>query len=273
MSLFGKKKNKIENVSFILPPERRMSFEYGNLQGIGSRSRQEDSFAQVNAMDVTKIKDEGLFFTVCDGMGGMRDGKLASETAVDVLKKGFMSLDRSSDISSQLESFIVSASAKVEDLLEGEGGSTVIVAVIYDEKLYFASVGDSYFYLKRGNEIYLLNWRHNLENDIYLEKIRNGDTNPFPARENREAEALTSFLGMSGLERIDRSKMPIPLKNGDVLLSCSDGIGGVLDENELNEILEKGSAAECCMKIEQRILEKAKPHQDNFTGILVKCIY
>lgn len=55
----------------------------GNVQGIGAREGQEDSFALVNASDPEAMARRGVFAVVADGMGGLADGKAISEAAVD----------------------------------------------------------------------------------------------------------------------------------------------------------------------------------------------
>ena len=74
--------------------ENLLGYRVANLQGVGARTRQEDSFTVANAFDVVKIRDEGLLFAVFDGMGGMKDGKLASETAVSSMRDSFKAMDR-----------------------------------------------------------------------------------------------------------------------------------------------------------------------------------
>ena len=70
--------------------KRLLSYQVANLQGVGARARQEDSFTVANAFDVTEIKEKGLLFVVCDGMGGMKDGKVASETAIASIRNSFV---------------------------------------------------------------------------------------------------------------------------------------------------------------------------------------
>ena len=57
----------------------------GNIQGIGGREGQEDSFALVNVSDQAGQETRGLLAAVADGMGGMADGKEASQSAVEDL--------------------------------------------------------------------------------------------------------------------------------------------------------------------------------------------
>lgn len=267
------KKAGIQTVQSPLQRKRKLTYQAANLQGIGSRDRQEDSFTIVNAFDVTEIMEKGLLFAVCDGMGGMKDGKLASETAVASLRSAFAAMDRSRDMADQLKDSICLAAKEVEKKLEGDGGSTIVAGIVYDEKLYYASVGDSFLYLKRGAGLYRLNREHNLRNQLYLESIRSGTMNPKEGRETSEAAALTQFLGMTGFDDVDGSVRPFPLKEGDVLLACSDGVGGVLDEEEIKNALSLISVQAMCGQIEQKIVAHAKTNQDNYTALIVKCLY
>lgn len=254
------------------PPVRLLSYYVGNVQSVGARERQEDSFAIGNAFDVKKMRDQGLLFAVCDGMGGMKDGKIASETAVTCIRNYFQNLNVSEDIAEQLRSYMLHASEQIEDILEGQGGSTAVVGVLYNEGLSFVSVGDSFLYLKRGSNLYRLNQEHTMCQQIFLECIRSGDINPETGRNDPETVALTQFLGMTGFNEIDGTVRPIPVMEGDVLFACSDGIGGTLDEREIFMALSRNDVHEMCSYIEKNVLAHGKPNQDNFTGVVVKCV-
>ena len=105
------------------PVRRQLSYAIANLQGIGTRTGQEDSFAVANAFDVVRIREEGLFFAVCDGMGGMKDGKLASETAVRCLRQSFLEMDRGGDMAVQLKRSLFQASSQVEALIDAQAAA------------------------------------------------------------------------------------------------------------------------------------------------------
>ena len=253
-------------------PLRLLSYQVGNVQGIGARARQEDSFGFTNAFDVRLIKNEGLLFVVCDGMGGMKDGKIASETAVSSIRESFSYMNRNGNIVSQLKESVYLAASKVEAILEGMGGSTVVACIIYKEKLYYASVGDSFLYLKRGDQLYRINKEHTVCSQIHLSMIRRGKVDPTEGRGDPEAVALTQFLGRIGLDEVDCFVRPMHLKEGDVLFACSDGIGGVLSEGEINYALSQTVPEEMCAMIEQGIIAHNKNNQDNYTGIVIKCV-
>ncbi|MDD6489369.1 MAG: serine/threonine-protein phosphatase [Clostridia bacterium] len=272
MSWFSKNKNREVTVSPLTSDNDSLLYQITNLQGIGSRQRQEDSFTVANALDPEQYKTKGLMFCVCDGMGGMKDGKLASETAIASLRSSFIALDRRANIAGQLKQSVYEASDKVLSVLEGDGGSTVVIGIIIHEQLYFASVGDSFLYLKRGEKLIRLNAEHNLCHQKYLENIRDGIFDPTECRNDEEAAALTSFLGMSGEIEVDGFVKPLPLQKGDVILACSDGVGGVLGQDELLDIMNCTSVHQMSNDIEQHIIAHARPNQDNYTALLIACI-
>ena len=118
------------------PEEERPGYRVANLQGLGARTGQEDSFTVAGAFDAAMVQEKGLFFAVCDGMGGMKDGRLASGTAIQSLRQSFQAMDRSQDLAPQLERSVFQASAQVEALIGGDGGSTVVTGILYQDRLY-----------------------------------------------------------------------------------------------------------------------------------------
>ncbi len=255
------------------PSRRRLSYQVASLQGIGRRERQEDDFLIINGDDVVEMGAKGLLAAVADGMGGMKDGSLASRTAIECLQSGFDGLDRSTDLADQLSDIVFRAGGQIRALLGGDGGSTVVVCLIFGEKLYFVSVGDSYLYLKRGTQLYRLNREHTYRSLLYLQQIRSGKMDPKAAEEDKESGALVQFLGMSGMDEIDGFKHPYPLKDGDVLLLCSDGVGGVLSEEQILGCLSWPKPTEICANLEENVLKQGLSYQDNYTAVVVRCGY
>ena len=101
--LFGRQRRVTEdNATVELPIPRGPALQVGNVQGVGARERQEDSFAVCNASDRSALEREGFFAVVCDGMGGMDSGNEASEAAVEAFLQLFHSLLAEGDIPRQL---------------------------------------------------------------------------------------------------------------------------------------------------------------------------
>ncbi len=248
-----------------------LHYETGNLQGIGSRAEQQDSFTLVNALDKQMYNKSGMMFAVCDGMGGMKGGKDASEKAIGRFRNFFFGMDRRGKIPEQLKEAVFNASADIERTLEGDGGSTAVIGIIFHEKLYFACVGDSFLYLYRDGSLYRLNRHHTICHSLYLENIRSGSTETQSCREDPEAAALSQFLGMPGLSDVDIAVRPLNLRKEDVLLACSDGVGGVLDDSDIIEALAWANPQDNCLRLEKHIGERGVPNQDNYTALVIRC--
>lgn len=276
MALFFKKKkdkqSPIESAPklvTVVPKEGKLSFEVANLQGMGKREYQEDAFCVANVFDEEKIKKQGLLFAVCDGMGGLSAGSDAANTAIETIRSRFFEMNPLQDISKYLSESLNIASQKINEKYHEMSGTTGIAGVIFEGKLHFASVGDSYIYLLRKNIPVRLNKPHNLQSKIYEECVAGDEWNPFLARNNVEKAALMNFLGINQLTEIDSTVKPIELLPQDVLLICSDGAVSFSDENELRDILSPTDAMESARRIEKKITEINKPDQDNFTSIVI----
>ncbi|MBO6149366.1 MAG: serine/threonine-protein phosphatase [Lachnospiraceae bacterium] len=251
--------------------KKRLSYSVANLQGVGRRERQEDSFAFVNAIDTGRMEREGLYCIVSDGMGGMEGGKAASERAVSVLTEDFQGLDRKGDLPGSMLKSMQRANDEVFSMLKGKGGCTAAVCLLFEEKLYAMSVGDSFIFLLRDGKLCKVNREHNRMNELYMESIREGFPDPYRARQDIEAAALTHYIGMPVLDDVDLLRRPLKLKDGDKLLLCSDGVGGVIAEEELFRVLSELSPSAACMEMDFLIQGKRLPSQDNYTALVVQC--
>ena len=252
-------------------PVRFISYRVANMQGIGNREEQQDSFAFINALDVREMKRNGLFAIMADGMGGMNGGSFASQTTVQLMTEDFRQMNRDGDISAQLKDSAARAGDVIYQRLGGSGGTTVIACVFYQQQLNYISIGDSYLYLLRDGDVIQINRPQDVRNLRYLEAIRNGSLNPTVADEDKEREAITNFLGMPVLTEPDRFLRPMALRNGDVFLICSDGIGDVLTMDELAVCLGRETPEEMCRSLEEQVNSKRMDYQDNYTALIVQC--
>lgn len=255
------------------PPEKDWDapvFLVGNIQGVGNREEQEDSFAVFNCADERLQKSQGLFAVAADGMGGMADGKAASECAVDVFRELFFSRKDDLPVPDWLYSSACAASDQVFRQFSGASGTTLTAVHILGKRLYWLSVGDSAIFLKRGGGVFQLNREHTYLNQLYEAELEEEFIDKNRAQQNEDARRLTSFVGIDHLKEVDLNLQPWVLQRNDVILLCSDGISGVLTPPELLEAMSL-DPDEGCALLETMILEKKNPAQDNYTGIMIAC--
>jgi len=276
MFLF-KKKSKLKKVTEagktrrIDSGGRRLSYQVGNLQKLGSRSTQEDSFAIVNALDVNEITRNGMLAIVADGMGGMKDGKLVSEAAVDGFVRAFHNLDREDDIAKQLYNSVHQVNDNLHDKFCGVGGTTVVMVMIYNAKAYWVSVGDSTIYLKRNSGLFKLNKDHTYHNELYLEELYKDEIDKEQVESNEDKARLSEFLGNSRIGEIDYNLRPLKLEKDDVIFLCSDGISSFIDEKSISASLEFPPTI-ACEQLNNLIIQKSNKRQDNYTGLVISCM-
>ena len=240
----------------------------GNVQGIGAREGQEDSFALVNASDPEAMARRGVFAVVADGMGGLADGKAISEAAVDGFLQLFQTLDETGDVPRQLLSGTCAINDALFQRFGGRSGTTAVAVWILRDRLHWISVGDSAIFLMRHGGVFQVNREHTRLNELYLEELSREPSDPARAESDEDARRLSAFLGMPELREADYNRRPFLLCPGDVLLLCSDGISGVLTPAELREAMCLPPDAGCRL-LETLVLEKGLPAQDNFTGTMI----
>ena len=137
--------------------------ELANLQGIGSRQEQQDSFG-ISRFD--RYEEDGLLVILCDGMGGMAEGrKIAADTASELMNAFPWENDK------DIPAWINWRSGKVYQQFRGHGGTTLVAALLRKNALSFWCVGDSDLFLLRSGSLYSLNMRQEFKNDLVLRAI------------------------------------------------------------------------------------------------------
>lgn len=200
----------------------KVSFGYGS----DARVRGENQ----DAHGVFEIGDLVLA-VVCDGVGGHTGGQQAATLAVRTVAQAFQ--DGVTDVSAGLIEAITLANRTIYEAGRKShrlmGMSTTIVAVaVRDDIAYVAHVGDSRAYLTRGTEIMPLTRDHTMVNMF----VDNDLLSPEDAASHPEAHVLARSLGSERQVDVDAHE-PLSLEDGDVLLLCTDGLHGVVEESDL----------------------------------------
>ncbi|HRR09434.1 MAG TPA: protein phosphatase 2C domain-containing protein [Rhodothermales bacterium] len=244
-----------------------------NAQHIGQREQQQDAFGFSDLGDAELVKNFGALVVVADGMGGMAMGQEASNLAKQVVLHTFAHPKQGEPPAELLLRATHAANEAVYQMANAAGlahlaGTTLVAAVVKDLHLYWVSVGDSRIFLYRRQELAPLNIEH-IYSRVLNQQVKAGILTLDQAALNPERNALTSFIGMANLVEIDRNVHAFPLYEGDVVLLCSDGLHGTLNEHEIADILDlhPNDAAE---HLVQLTLDRNHPHQDNVTVALLK---
>ena len=240
---------------------------------IGRRKNQEDSFGVSDLKNSALYTAKGAMAVVADGMGGLQGGENVSSLAVLTMLQGFSDMNYRGTSEEELNRLLNNTVYEVNSYLEStvglkKSGSTLMAAIIHADALSWISVGDSRTALFRNGKLSDLNRRHvyGMELD---EMVRSNRMSAEQARNHPDREKLTSYIGMGQLKYVDRSARPMPLMKGDRVILMSDGIFNTLTDPEIEQILSLPLEL-VGRQLEESVLKKANPHQDNFTAVVLE---
>ncbi len=240
-----------------------LSVAIGNAQIIGTREKQDDSFA-------TSIMPYGVMAIVADGIGGYINGNLASKIAVETYLDEFERRNATDNISYYFQTSAVLSNGRIRDEFgEAKGGTTAVAVVLAEGKMYWTSVGDSNIAVIRNRRLIEINRKENVKNwleDQYLA----GAINKEAAMGGPMDKRLVNYLGYDGFKKASESDRPILLKKKDQILIYSDGVE-VIGQIELENIMSrKGTAQKKAEMIMEAIENKKVNSKDNSTIIILE---
>jgi serine/threonine protein phosphatase PrpC len=249
-----------------------MRYLPSHAQHIGSRSYQQDSAGFADLNDEGFLRHGGFLSVLCDGMGGLEHGDVASQTAVRAFLDAYAEKIVDESIPEALERSARYANRRViEEALKfglREGvGTTLVAAAIRNRSLYFLSVGDSAIYHVRKGKAQMLNRSHVYAN-LLDEAAARGKMTAVEAEQHPEREALTSFIGIHALDEIDRNLEAVVLAEGDTVLLATDGMFKTLDPVEISACL-RGHPQSWPRALVAATLTRRRPGQDNVTVVSI----
>lgn len=252
--------------------ENTTQFIVGKLHNVGKRSSQQDSFAVSDEKDEQLCREKGLIAIVADGMGGLSDGDKISSMVTLSLLKHFYEKTLADFPGNTLLDMLKNANREVNVFMKNKTercGSTLVTGIIREKKLYWLSVGDSHIYLYRGGNLIQLNREHTYKEELDL-KFVNGEMDMEEAMKNPQKTALTSYIGMGQLEKIDKNSAPVELQKGDRIIFATDGVFGTMKESQIANAMQY-PVEESIRRMNDWILAVGKNNQDNYTAVVIEC--
>lgn len=264
----------------MLPMLCTAEFEYDAATAIskGRRERQEDAVA------ADFLAGTGTGFAVlADGMGGHAAGDVASKIVVTEV---FSDLKLRADDPGALEQAIgavLQQAASGANACLGEYashqpqargmGATLLAPVLFSDRLYWISVGDSPLFLFRDGALIRLNADHSMAAEIDR-LVAQGRMDPAEAASHPDRHCVTSVLTGAEIPRIDCRSTPVRLQHGDIVLAASDGLQ-FLEEEEIAAVLTAecgSSSARIGAALMQQLEVLNAPEQDNAAFCVIKPI-
>jgi serine/threonine protein phosphatase PrpC len=198
-----------------------VKIEVGSATDIGRvRERNEDS-----------VLVSPPLYVVADGMGGHRGGQVASQVALEAME-GLATEGRGSLADHVRRANRAVWDRSVEDERLSGMGTTLTAAQIDGASALIAHVGDSRAYLLHGGSLQQLTTDHTL----VARMVKSGEITEAEAEVHPHKNVLTRALGTD--EEVEVDEDSIALVDGDRLLLCSDGLTGMVTEDQIQAILE-----------------------------------
>jgi PPM family protein phosphatase len=211
-----------------------LDVEFSQLSDVGTvRPRNEDYLGYVLPSSPAQMRSHGWLFALADGVGGQRQGEVASRAAVEEVLAGFRRAPAMESHNTLLNRLVQAANARIceTEALAGPAGagmsSTVVVCALRFDRATIAHVGDSRCYLIRKQKARVITHDHTVAN----EQLRLGILSKKEADSAQTRHVLSRSLGSGLFVKVEVDE--IQLAPGDVLLLCSDGLHGAVADEEI----------------------------------------
>jgi len=239
----------------------RIALEFAAATDIGNvRGNNEDSFGYDT--------DQNLY-VVCDGMGGMAAGEVASSMAVRALIESFAaSAAAAAPIEERLRTALLEANRQVhqaalDDPRLHSMGTTLVCVCFEGNRIVVGNVGDSRAYLVRGGECIQISQDHS----FLEEQVRSGAMTPEIAAASNLQSVITRAIGADKQVRPDLFDGAV--EPGDVLLLASDGFTRYATPELISRIVAEDADTQATCG---RVIQHAKDSGgvDNITCLLIR---
>ncbi|MGV3720175.1 MAG: Stp1/IreP family PP2C-type Ser/Thr phosphatase [Actinomycetota bacterium] len=240
---------------------------YGAKTDLGRvRENNEDKFDYLEPEDVPVLATKGRVYAVADGMGGHSAGQIASEMSLNMFIRCYFA-DSNSNVTASLQKAVREANGFVVDVartIPGRSGmgATLTAAVVRDDDLFIAQVGDSRCYLLRANELTQITEDHSW----VAEQVRGGVMTLEEAEASPFRNVITRSMG--GAPEVEADVTSLKIEVGDRYLICSDGLSGMVPAAEMAELLCQGSPSVAAWNL----IERANQYggKDNVTAFVLQ---
>jgi serine/threonine protein phosphatase PrpC len=226
------------------------------------RTNNEDSFGYDPARQV---------YVVCDGMGGMASGEVASQMAVSAFLEVVAASDRAVPIEMTLHQAIIAANDSVfQTGLQPEHkgmGTTLVAACVEESKLIIGNVGDSRAYMVQNSQCMQLTVDHSYLNELIRTgavAVEDAGTVDLKGMES----VITRAVGVTSV--IEPDFFALDLTPGDLVLLASDGLTRYLGPTDIAQLVTAQDLQLSC----QHLIDIAKERggSDNITVVLLHAI-
>ena len=219
-----------------------------------------------------KYDDGSVWAVVCDGMGGVSGGRLASSIAADMVSRKIEKSYNKSMSGVSVENMLLSAittanvtvfdRGAVENSLKGMG-TTIVACVVKGSTACIAHVGDSRAYIISDDSIRQITKDHSLVQEMFDK----GQITKEQFDNHPNKNIITRVLGVEEDLAIDFDYVDV--SESDIVILCSDGLSGFVKPEEILKISKTYEFEKLC----DELIDEANRNggRDNITVVAVEC--
>lgn len=246
-----------------------MIYELGQVNRLGNRDSNQDRFQAIET-------DEGVLLVLGDGMGGQAFGEKAAQILVDTAQQHYLDAQRPiKEPKPFLDRILRSAHKAIVDFGERQRpaatpGTTGVLCLVQNNQAVWAHVGDSRLYLfQNGLPIYRTT-DHSLVEMLYQKgeiSRRQQDTHP-------KRNQVTQCLGGGLIEEPEPTiSNVVAIRVEDVLLLCTDGLWGPMDDAVMGRLLcRPGNLDDIINGMAEQAEQLSYPHSDNISILALRLL-
>lgn len=244
--------------------------DFSDFSDVGRKRDHNEDYAAffVPEKEEEKLKS-GSLFVVADGVGGAAKGEVASKYAAEIVVYEYF---RNPEMppKNRLIAAFRKANRDIHAYAAENGhftkmATTMVAAVVVQNNLIVANVGDSRAYLLRGGKITQISRDHS----VVAEMVRDGVMTEGEARVSKAKNRLSRSIGGEPEVSVDVYP-PIPLQKGDKILLCSDGLTRYAQPDDLLRMTASGSLADATKRMIQ--FANKSGGADNVTAVVMETV-
>ncbi|MEN8169882.1 MAG: protein phosphatase 2C domain-containing protein [Pseudomonadota bacterium] len=246
-----------------------MIYELGQANRLGNRNSNQDRFQAIET-------EEGVLLILGDGMGGQANGDVAAQILVDTAQQLYMDAEQPiKDPKSFLDKVLRIAHHAIVEFGQNQTppvspGTTGVLCLVQDSKAIWAHVGDSRLYLfQNGLPIYRTT-DHSLVEMLYQKgEISRREQETHPKRNQ-----ITQCLGGGLVEEPEPTvSNPVTMHVEDVLLLCTDGLWGPMDDAVMGSLLcRQGNLDDIIDTMAEQAEQLSYPSSDNISILALRLL-
>jgi len=248
---------------------------FASLTDIGKvRTHNEDFLGDPRSMsaftgDRRGLSRMGWLFAVADGMGGHADGEVASRVAIEALFASYYAsvqepqLALAGAMAAANEAVCRAADSRAQPRSSrSRMGTTLVTAVLSGPRIVVGNVGDSRAYLLVDGRLRQVTQDHS----FVAEEVQMGLITAQQARRAPLRNVVTRALGSKESARPDLFE--VPWRTGGVLLLCTDGLHGVVEDRAIEAVLAEDPPDRAVRRLIDAANAAGGP--DNISAIVVR---